>query len=75
MSAKDNGWPAFPTPVCVSDDKPSGMNLRDYFAAKAMQWLMGRAWGDRPFAICAQGAYMAADAMLKARLAAPNTEK
>jgi hypothetical protein len=48
-----------------------GMTLRDYFAAKAMQGLMGRAWGEIPaeelFKTWATSAYAMADAMLKAR--------
>jgi hypothetical protein len=48
-----------------------GMTLRDYFAAKAMQGLMGRAWGvmdaDELFRTWANSAYTIADAMLKAR--------
>ena len=48
-----------------------GMTLRDYFAAKAMQGLMGRVWGELPpeelFKTWATSAYAMADAMLKAR--------
>jgi len=48
-----------------------GMTLRDYFAAKAIQGLMGRVWGDLPtdelFAVWSKSAYAMADAMLKAR--------
>ena len=62
--------PAFPHPI-----KPSeygrGMLLRDYIAAKAMQGLMGRVWGDAPteelFKTWAISAYAIADAMLEAR--------
>ena len=46
----------------------SGMTLRDYFAAKAMQGLMG--WSTRvgcPDDVFAREAYELADAMLKAR--------
>jgi hypothetical protein len=49
----------------------NGMTLRDYMAAKAMQGLMGRVWGDKPaeelFNIWATSSYALADAMLKAR--------
>jgi hypothetical protein len=49
----------------------AGMTLRDYFAGKAMQGLMGRVWGNQPaeelFPIWAKSAYAVADAMLKAR--------
>ena len=52
-----------------------GMTLRDYFAAKAMQGLMGRSWADAKtgkfpenlHAVWATAAYQMADAMLKAR--------
>jgi hypothetical protein len=47
-----------------------GLSLRDYFAAKAMQGLMGRAWGELPpeelFKTWATSSYAVADAMLKA---------
>jgi hypothetical protein len=49
----------------------SKMSLRDHFAAKAMQGLMGRVWGELPpeelFKTWATSAYALADAMLKAR--------
>ena len=62
--------PAFPTTQengCNSGEP--GMTLRDYFAAKAMQGLIG---GDWPTAKSEQNqlallAYSLADAMLKAR--------
>jgi hypothetical protein len=64
------GGPAFP----IASDAIghcAGMELRDYFAAKAMQGLMGRAWGELPpeelFKTWATSAYAVADAMLKAR--------
>jgi hypothetical protein len=61
--------------VGVPYQAPSGMTLRDYFAAKAMQGLMGRAWqdpatGNAPdnvFDLWAKAAYATADAMLAAR--------
>ena len=51
------------------------LDLRDYFAAKAMQGLMGRSWADAKtgkfpenlHAVWATAAYQMADAMLKAR--------
>ena len=49
------------------------LSLRDYFAAKAMQGLMGRGWDfegkspDDVFCIWANSAYGMADAMLEAR--------
>ena len=68
-----NNPPAFPSSV---DDGETvkymlGMTLRDYFAAKAMQGLMSRVWGDMPaeelFNIWATSSYALADEMLKAR--------
>jgi hypothetical protein len=68
-----NNPPAFPSSV---DDGETvkymlGMTLRDYFAAKAMQGLMSRVWGDMPaeelFNIWATSSYALADAMLKER--------
>jgi len=63
-----NDIPAFPTGVFF-DDKgviiggSNGMTLRDYFAAKAIQKLMGTADIDD----CCESAYKWADAMIKAR--------
>jgi hypothetical protein len=63
----DTGGPAFP-PQHDPATHPSGMTLRDYFAAKAMQGLMGRSWGQIPsnelFGIWAVSAYAIADVML-----------
>jgi hypothetical protein len=77
MSNTNTGGPAFPhLRRHVSNDTyeplaEGGMTLRDYFAAKAMQGLMGRAWGvmdaDELFRTWANSAYTMADAMLKAR--------
>jgi hypothetical protein len=72
MSNTNTGGPAFPF-WSDSDGlaQYSGMTLRDYFAAKAMQGLMGRVWGDLPtdelFTVWSKSAYAMADAMLKAR--------
>jgi len=60
--------------ACVSERKVnpvnSGMSLRDYFAAKAMQGYCANpqdeAWGVDPYEV-ARWAYINADAMLKAR--------
>jgi hypothetical protein len=41
-----------------------GMDLRDYFAAQAMQGLIA---ADRPFDFAAQSAYIIADMMIEAR--------
>lgn len=74
MSKHDTGGPAFPV-TFQHDDSSSGctaeimgMDLRDYFAAKAMQGICAHpdTWG---FTIpsVATRAYEMADAMLKAR--------
>jgi hypothetical protein len=68
------GGPAFPTPA--HNLQNDGMTLRDYFAAKAMQGLIGCPdWRDGAGEdvgmdasdYTASAAYMMADAMLKAR--------
>ena len=56
-----------PSKECRYQD--SGMTLRDYFAAKAMQGMLAYAYF-HPLAMedgCARDAYAMADAMLKAR--------
>lgn len=77
MSAPINGGPAFPCDVF--DGKKhitsAGMDLRDYFAAKAMAgWIA--TYGDKAHPATtghaetvATNAYAMADAMLKARAA------
>ena len=73
MSNTNTGGPAFPDGSTNEwgNAYNSGMTLRDYFAAKAMQGLMGRVWGELPpeelFKTWATSAYALADAMLKAR--------
>lgn len=63
---KEIGGPAFPYD---RTQQPSGMTLRDYFAAKAMQGMFChdssfvQSWQDQS----AKDAYAMADAMLKAR--------
>lgn len=60
---KETGGPAFPF-VCDADfDYGTGMTLRDYFAAKAMQEWVGVCDSDDGALL----AYKWADAMLKAR--------
>lgn len=68
-----NNQPAFPTGI-ITDGKgkiiggSNGMNLRDYFAAKAMQSMNSREdYVDAPADAIALDAYALADAMLKAR--------
>jgi len=64
-----NNQPAFPTNQYANGISPSGfdtgMTLRDYFAAKAMQAMTHRGDGDMYF--CSAQAYKMADAMMKAR--------
>ena len=64
--SKNDGGPAFP-PVHDPDSHPSGMTLRDYFAAKVMQGLVMNAGSLFSTASFAVNAYAMADAMLKAR--------
>jgi len=61
---------AFPTtkPLDSWGDPNAGMDLRDYFAAKAMQALVAKTVEqDEPAEIAAEAAYMFADAMMEAR--------
>jgi hypothetical protein len=60
--------PAFPTGTGVTPYK-SGMTLRDYFAAKAMQGMLSACtgWSEAGIERLAKCSYMTADAMLKAR--------
>ena len=66
---------AFPTPaISVSDEAritsiggEGGMDLRDYFAARAMAADMTDGIHENDFAWVAARAYKVADAMLKAR--------
>jgi hypothetical protein len=66
---KDSGIRAFPAAATNLTFASSGMTLRDYFAAKAMQGeLIGGVCLDE-FPEHASRAYIMADAMLKARTA------
>ena len=66
--SKQDGGPAFPEGNF--EHKTSGMTLRDYFAAKAMQGMIGdfdfNTFAQDPLRV-ARWSYEAADAMLKAR--------
>ena len=55
---------AFPLNGTRWDKLHEGMDLRDYFAAQAMQGLIA---ADRPFDFAAQSAYIIADLMMEAR--------
>lgn len=62
--SKDTSGPAFP---CPGNTWKQGMTLRDYFAAKAMQSILGGVNWNSPGGtvnIIAEGAYQMADAML-----------
>lgn len=66
MEKINDGGPAFPTPdgvvIC------SGISIRDYFAAKAMEAMVATEYGSQ--VTCkkwAEEAYEMADAMIKAR--------
>ena len=64
---KDGGGRAFPAAATNLTFASSGMTLRDYFAAKAMQSLV--AGNSTDAQQISQAAYIVADAMLKARTA------
>ena len=58
--------PAFPSETMLGWE--SGMSLRDYFAAKAMQaYLSSTTGASAPDEMIARAAYKTADEMLKAR--------
>jgi hypothetical protein len=61
-----NNEKAFPNPHLRDD---SGITIRDYFAAKAMQGLLARIGNDKlnVHDVLAQRTYQIADAMMKAR--------
>ena len=66
MTYRNTGGPAFPY-VCDADfDYGTGMTLRDYFAAKAMQGLLASTRTNSS-GVLARDAYNMADAMLEAR--------
>ena len=73
MNKTNTGGPAFPCDLTMYDEevkvKYQGMTLRDYFAAKAMQAILGRT--DSRFttdlAFVGGKAYQYADAMLSVR--------
>ena len=64
-----NNPPAFPVGLEAFGEDKTGMTLRDYFAAKAMQALLSDTdWRlDMDIEDTAKAAYMTADEMLKAR--------
>lgn len=73
---KDSGGPAFPNNVKVTNEEFAelrGMTLRDYFAAKALNSILGvlvaerRGDVDKVIKVAAETAYKMAEAMLEAR--------
>ena len=69
--SKENGGPAFPTVYANLEGHygTTGLSLRDYFAAKAMQSLVSAFLGDqiKENANIESTAYQIADAMLAER--------
>ena len=67
MSDTNTGGPAFPSQR--EHTTKEGMTLRDYFAAKAMQGLIGgiESGKEHQIALVPSTAYQMADAMLRAR--------
>jgi len=62
----ENGTWAFPS--IIGDSSGSGMTLRDYFAAKAMQGILSSRGNDSSkYPNLARNAYSLADVMLAAR--------
>ena len=68
---KDDGGRAFPAAATVTTFASSGMSLRDYFAAHAVQAMLSDSnWReDMSFKDTAYAAYKQADEMLEARTA------
>lgn len=69
--SKNNGGPAFPTKAYDLEReqlvREEGMTLRDYFAAKAMQAIIGICPETLPNSDLAKDSYTVADAMIAER--------
>jgi len=77
--SNNTGGPAFPVPGLAGNSDYDGMTLRDYFAAEALNTILGQydftffeddkseKEGETFALIVAKNAYSMADAMLKAR--------
>lgn len=66
--SKETDIPAFPVPDSEYQIQDTGMTLRDYFAAKAVQGMLSNPeWNHWSTEHHAEYAYGVADAMLKAR--------
>jgi hypothetical protein len=75
----DKQIPAFPVGLEAFGEDKTGMTLRDYFAAKAMQTILKDQYEDGLYVgdgientdlyaeLCAVSSYIMADAMIKAR--------
>jgi hypothetical protein len=88
MNPKDDGGPAFPSFTRVSEWNENaatyieqsvpvgGMSLRDYFAGQVVQgcggWPSQGLTAEQTYDVTAGFAYKVADAMLRARAAAPD---
>lgn len=72
----DTSGPAFPNVTTNGSDSDAGMSIRDYFAASAMQGICAHTdtWG-RDISEIVATAYVLADAMLRAREAAPTENR
>ena len=73
MMKNDTGGPAFPMLGYVENgewepySQFTGITLRDYFAAKAMQGMYANSCDDYEFKGVAEAAYRTADAMIAER--------
>ena len=70
MNNTNTGGPMFPAPVTKPlENYYPGISIRDYFAAKAMQGLIGgiESGKEHQIALVPSTAYAMADEMLKAR--------
>ncbi len=70
QEVKATGGPAFPIGIPEAKIVYTGLSVRDYFAAKAMQGMLANDIDCRPeqVPIIVTSAYVLADAMLKERL-------
>jgi hypothetical protein len=62
-----NDEAAFPVPIGQTDERQWGMSLRDWFAGKAMEGMMGDPELAGDYKTFATWAYGWADAMMEAR--------
>ncbi len=79
MTTKDTGGSAFPSFSAISHCDEGGMDLRDYFAAKAMQGMLANPYYAAQIANSetsgdiGKAAYFHADSMLAARNPEPQS--